>query len=87
MTAAIVWAWLQFVGLVLAGLIVAGVLLAIIFAAVNHQPPAVTLALPTDVVRLLMHDIGLGARESGLSAMIARLNRSALHPPAPSAGS
>lgn len=61
--------------------------LAIIFAAVNHQPPAVTLALPTDVVRLLMHDIGLGARESGLSAMIARLKRSALHPPAPSAGS
>jgi cysteine desulfuration protein SufE len=61
--------------------------LAIIFAAVNDQPPAVTLALPTDVVRLLMHDIGLGARESGLSAMIARLKRGALHPPAPSAGS
>jgi cysteine desulfuration protein SufE len=49
--------------------------LAITFAAVNDQPPAVTLALPSDVVRLLMQDIGLGARESGLSAMIARLKR------------
>lgn len=49
--------------------------LAITFAAVNDQPPTVTLALPGDVVRLLMQDIGLGARESGLSAMIARLKR------------
>lgn len=49
--------------------------LAITFAAVNDQPPAVTLALPSDFVRLLMQDIGLGARESGLSAMIARLKR------------
>ena len=49
--------------------------LAITFAAVNDQPPSVTLALPSDFVRLLMQDIGLGARESGLSAMIARLTR------------
>ena len=49
--------------------------LAITFAAVNDQSPTVTLALPTDFVRLLMQDIGLGARESGLSAMIARLKR------------
>lgn len=49
--------------------------LAITFAAVNDQPPSVTLALPADFVRLLMQDIGLGARESGLSAMIARLKR------------
>lgn len=49
--------------------------LAIVFAGVNDQPPAVTLALPADVVRLLMQDIGLGARESGLNAMIARLKR------------
>jgi len=49
--------------------------LAITFAAVNDQAPAVTLALPSDFVRLLMQDIGLGARESGLSAMIARLKR------------
>lgn len=51
--------------------------LAITFAAVNDQPPAVTLALPTDLVRQLMQDIGLGARESGLSAMIDRLRRHA----------
>lgn len=49
--------------------------LAITFAAVNNQPAATTLALPSDFVRLLMQDIGLGARESGLSAMIARLKR------------
>ena len=49
--------------------------LAITFAAVNDQPPSVTLALPSDFVRLLMQDIGLGARESGLSAMVARLTR------------
>ncbi len=51
--------------------------LAIVFAAVNDQAPAVTLSLPTDLVRLLMQDIGLGARESGLSAMISRLKRHA----------
>lgn|GEM_PF-247794 len=51
--------------------------LAITFAAVNDQPPAVTLALPGDFVRLLMQDIGLGARESGLTAMITRLKRHA----------
>jgi len=49
--------------------------LAITFAAVNDQPPSVTLALPSDFVRLLMQDIGLGARESGLSAMMTRLTR------------
>jgi cysteine desulfuration protein SufE len=51
--------------------------LAIVFAAVNDQPPAVTLSLPPDIVRLLMQDIGLGARESGLTAMIQRLKRHA----------
>jgi hypothetical protein len=35
-----VWAWLQFVGLVIAGLVVAGVLLAIIFAAVQTDKDA-----------------------------------------------
>lgn len=49
--------------------------LAITFAAINDQSPAVTLALPTDYVRLLMQDIGLGSREAGLHAMIARLQR------------
>lgn len=56
--------------------------LAITFAAVNDQPPAVTLALPADFVRLLMTDIGLGARESGLAAMVARLKRFAADAPA-----
>lgn len=49
--------------------------LAIVFAGVNDQPPAITRALPGDLVRHLMSDIGLGARESGLNAMIARLQR------------
>jgi cysteine desulfuration protein SufE len=52
--------------------------LAITFAAVNGQPPSTTLALPPDYVRLLMQEIGLGARETGLMAMIARLKRHAL---------
>ena len=51
--------------------------LAITFAAVNDQPPSVTLALPADYVRLLMSEIGLGAREAGLAAMVARLKRAA----------
>ena len=49
--------------------------LAIVFAAVNGQPPSTTLALPSDFVRTLMESIGLGAREAGLNAMIARLKR------------
>lgn len=49
--------------------------LAIIFGAVNGQPPATTLAIPSDFVRTLMESIGLGARESGLNAMITRLKR------------
>jgi cysteine desulfuration protein SufE len=49
--------------------------LAIVFAAVNDQPPATTLAIPPDFVRTLMQSIGLGAREPGLNAMITRLKR------------
>jgi cysteine desulfuration protein SufE len=49
--------------------------LAIVFAAVNDQPPSITLAIPSDFVRTLMESIGLGAREPGLNAMIARLKR------------
>src|SRR6476646_8931268 len=52
--------------------------LAIIFGAVNGQPPSTTLAIPGDFVRTLMESIGLGARESGLNAMITRLKRYAL---------
>ena len=49
--------------------------LAIVFGAVNGQPPSITLAIPGDFVRTLMESIGLGARESGLNAMITRLKR------------
>ncbi|MEO5902472.1 MAG: SufE family protein [Gemmatimonadaceae bacterium] len=49
--------------------------LAIIFGAVNGQSPETTLAIPSDFVRTLMESIGLGARESGLNAMITRLKR------------
>ncbi|HYW51138.1 MAG TPA: SufE family protein [Gemmatimonadaceae bacterium] len=51
--------------------------LAIMFQAVNGQPPSVTLAIPNDIVRQLMHDIGLAGREVGLNAMIQRLKRHA----------
>lgn len=51
--------------------------LAITFAAVNDQPPEVAVALPPDFVRLLMSDIGLGARETGLTALIGRIQRHA----------
>ena len=51
--------------------------LAILFQAVNDQTPAVTLAIPNDIVRQLMHDIGLAGREVGLNAMVQRLKRNA----------
>lgn len=51
--------------------------LAIIFGAVNGQPPATTLGIPPDFVRILMESIGLGTRETGLNAMIVRLKRHA----------
>ena len=51
--------------------------LAIVFQAVNDQPPSATLAIPPDFVRTLMQSVGLGAREAGLDAMIARLKRNA----------
>lgn len=49
--------------------------LALVFKAVNDQPPATTLAIPSDFVRQLMESIGLGAREVGLNAMVERLKR------------
>jgi cysteine desulfuration protein SufE len=51
--------------------------LAMLFAAVNGQPPATTLAIPPDFVRNVMESIGLGAREVGLNAMVERLKRHA----------
>lgn len=47
--------------------------LSILFTAVNDQPPATTLAIPSDFVRIMMENIGLGARETGLTAMVARV--------------
>ncbi|HKV51116.1 MAG TPA: SufE family protein [Gemmatimonadaceae bacterium] len=49
--------------------------LSILFSAVNDQPPSTTLAIPSDIVPTMMHDIGLGAREVGLNAMVDRLKR------------
>lgn len=47
--------------------------LSILFTAINDQPPATTLAIPSDFVRIMMENIGLGARETGLSAMVTRV--------------
>ncbi len=49
--------------------------LAILFSAINGQPPATTLAIPSDFARTVMESIGLGAREVGLNAMVMRLKR------------
>lgn len=51
--------------------------LAILFGAVNGQPPATTLAIPSDFVHTVMESIGLGSREVGLNAMVTRLKRHA----------
>lgn len=51
--------------------------LSITFTAINEQPPAVTLAIPLDFVNIMMAGLGLSARESGLNAMVARLQRHA----------
>lgn len=51
--------------------------LAIVFAAVNGEPPATTLAIPDDFVPRMMQGLGLSARETGLTAMVGRLKRHA----------
>lgn len=51
--------------------------LSIVFSAVNDEPPATTLAIPADFVRIVMQSIGLGTREVGLEAIVARLKRHA----------
>ena len=51
--------------------------LSIVFGAVNGEPPATTLAIPPDFVRAVMQSIGLGTREVGLEAIVARLQRHA----------
>ena len=52
-------------------------LLAMIFDAVNGESPETVLAIPTDFVRLVMDKLGLGTREVGLNAMMARLRAAA----------
>jgi cysteine desulfuration protein SufE len=47
--------------------------LAIVFSAVNDQPPSVMRAIPDDFVSFVMENMGLGAREVGLNAIVARL--------------
>ena len=47
--------------------------LAILFSAINGQPPATTLAIPSDFVQQLMEGIGLSGREAGLNGMVARI--------------
>jgi cysteine desulfuration protein SufE len=51
--------------------------LAILLSAVNDQPPSTALAIPPDFARQMMDSIGLGAREVGLNAMVARIKREA----------
>jgi cysteine desulfuration protein SufE len=51
--------------------------LSIVFGAVNGEPPETTLAIPPDFVRGVMQSIGLGTREVGLEAIVARLKRHA----------
>lgn len=61
--------------------------LAIVFSAVNDQPPETTLALPPDFVSTIMSNIGLGTREVGLNAIVARLKRIAQETRAAAGGS
>jgi cysteine desulfuration protein SufE len=49
--------------------------LSILFSAINEQPPATTLAIPSDFVQQLMEGIGLSGREVGLNAMVGRIKR------------
>ena len=49
--------------------------LAILFGAINEQPPATTLAIPSDFVSQVMEGIGLSGRETGLNAMVELIKR------------
>lgn len=51
--------------------------LSILFSVTNGQPPSTTLTIPETVVRDVMDGIGLAARESGLTAMLRRVQRHA----------
>lgn len=49
--------------------------LSLLFGAINEQPPATTLAIPSDFVSQVMEGIGLSGREVGLNAMVERIKR------------
>lgn len=51
--------------------------LAILFGAINGSTPEQVLAIPADFVRQVMEGIGLAGRETGLTAMLARVQRHA----------
>ena len=51
--------------------------LAILFSAINGSTPEQIEAIPLDFVRQVMDGIGLAGRESGLTAMLARVKRHA----------
>lgn len=51
--------------------------LSILLSAINDEPPETTLGIPEDFVRTMMHGLGLGTREVGLEALVARLRRHA----------
>lgn len=57
--------------------------LAVLFKAINGEPPATVLAIPSDFVRQMMEGIGLAGREVGLDAMLARIKRYAATVSAP----
>ena len=50
---------------------------ALTFAALNDQPPAVTLGVPASFAQRMMTDLGLSAREQGIAALLARCQRHA----------
>ena len=49
--------------------------LSLLLGAINGQPPEAALAIPPDFVPRVMAGIGLAARESGLTAMVQRIQR------------
>ena len=51
--------------------------LSLVFSVVNGEPPETTLGIPPDFVRTVMQSLGLGTREVGLEAIVARLKRHA----------
>ena len=60
--------------------------LAVLFKAINGEPPATVLGIPSDFVRQMMEGIGLAGREVGLDAMLTRIKRYAATVPPSSAG-